>query len=170
MSPTTFILNSSCILALPVLLLLLHVHAACLLALHHDVKIAIKRELGLLWNSLLDYTYQSSSISKAVPTFKDTPISACSTGMKAIPAISDHASKGHLSGKLRPLSLPKPTIILPFSHSKTMTILKDGHMKPVTLLCIACLHAYAGARSSIYIPDTYSSQPCTIVSNNIITL
>ena len=117
--------------------------ACCLLVLHHDAKIAIKRELGLLWNSLLDYTYQSSSISKATPTFKDTPISACSTGMKAIPAISDHASKGHLSGKLRPLSLPKPTIILPFSHSKTMTVLKDGHMKPVTFLCAlpTCMHA-----------------------------
>ena len=110
-------------------------HVTCLPT---SVKIAIKRELGLLRNSLLDYTYQSSSISKATPTFKATPISACSTGMNVIPAISDHTSKSCLSGKLRPLSLPKPTIILPFSHSKTMTILKDGHMKPVTLL--ACIH------------------------------
>ena len=101
-----------------------------------NLKIAIKRELGLLWSSLLDHTYQSSSISKAPPPCNDKPTSACSTltGTKSISAISEHASKGCLSGKLRPLSLPKPTIILPFSHSKTMTILKDGHMKPVPLV------------------------------------
>ena len=67
-------------------------------------------------------------------------------------------------GKLRPLSLPKPTIILPFSHSKTMTILKDGHMKPVTFLCAlyTYLHACTGARTLLNpvllsLPDNYSS-------------
>lgn len=102
-------------------------------------KIAIKRELGLLRSTLLtDYSYPPpNSISRATPT------SACSilAGMRFVPPVisqqhpgsSGSGSKGHLSGKLRPLSLPKPTIILPFSHSKTMTILKDGHMKPVSL-------------------------------------
>lgn len=113
-------------------------------------KIAIKRELGLLRSTLLtDYSYQPNSISKAMPPpCIATPTSACSiiAGMKSVPPVlsqqhtavtaSLSASKGRLSGKLRPLSLPKPTIILPFSHTKTMTILKDGHMKPVpTLYC-----------------------------------
>lgn len=105
------------------------------------IKIAIKRELGLLRSSLLNHSYASNSISKATPPCSDKPTSACSTlmGMKPIPDINEQSSKGHLSGKLRPLSLPKPTIILPFSHSKTMTILKDGHMKPVTLLLPTCM-------------------------------
>ena len=105
-------------------------------------KIAIKRELGLLRSTLLtDYSYPSNSISKATPPCTATPTSACSilAGMRSVPPVisqqhpGSSGSKGLLSGKLRPLSLPKPTIILPFSHSKTMTILKDGHMKPVPL-------------------------------------
>ena len=119
-------------------------HVACI-----DPKIAIKRELGLLGSTLLtEYSYQSNSISKATPPCNVTPNSACSiiAGMKSVPPVlsqqhtataSISTSKDHLSGKLRPLSLPKPTIILPFAHSKTMTILKDGHMKPVpTLYCM----------------------------------
>lgn len=90
---------------------------------------------------LTDYSYPSNSISKATPPCTATPTSACSilAGMRSVPPVisqqhpGSSGSKGLLSGRLRPLSLPKPTIILPFSHSKTMTILKDGHMKPVPL-------------------------------------
>ena len=121
-------------------------HVACI-----NPKIAIKRELGLLRSTL---SFQSNSISKATPPCIATPTSACSIigGMRPVPLVlSQHhplsatsissGSKGHLSGsgKLRPLSLPKPTIILPFSHSKTMTILKDGNMRPVPTCTL--LHA-----------------------------
>ena len=121
-------------------------HVACVI----NLKIAIKRELGMLRSTLLtDYSYP---ISKAMPPCTATPTSACSivAGMKSVlPVLSQQhtaidsisGSKCCLSGsgKLRPLSLPKPTIILPFSHSKTMTILKDGHMKPVPY---TLLHVY----------------------------
>lgn len=118
-------------------------HVACT-----NPKIAIKRELGLLGSTLLtEYSYQSNSISKATPPYTDTPTSACSiiAGMKSVPPVLSQqhtataSSKGRLSGNLRPLSLPKPTIILPFAHSKTMTILKDGNMKPVPKLY--CMYA-----------------------------